>query len=246
MESKAKAFVNRIIEQETMRVRNSEHGCQINQVLRVFMLSHDYLLNDQELSHYQKYLLPDEWDRSLSIQDVMQKNHTILGKVLIRYALSELYPRTNPVRFHYNSFHRPNINNGWDFNLTHTKSMICVVTAFGCQVGIDAEYMQPDLDLEDFHDCFTAKEWRQIHTSKSERQAFFLLWTKKEALLKATGMGLQYQLNKLDVCQNTVRLGEQIWRLQRIDSDSDVIIHLGTNCLRKSTEIIKLKLEQIS
>jgi 4'-phosphopantetheinyl transferase len=82
----------------------------------------------------------------------------------------------------------------WRFNFTHSRDLALLAVARGVNVGIDVEWVlkpMPDIyevlkvvcrpaEVRDFRDL--PKGWQQ--------QAFFKLWTIKEAYLKALGTGL--------------------------------------------------------
>jgi 4'-phosphopantetheinyl transferase len=78
------------------------------------------------------------------------------------------------------------------FNVTHSRArMLCAVTADHA-VGIDLEYVSPDTEWAELAARFLAPaEWSAIAAlpRDGQRNAFFACWTRKEAVLKATGDG---------------------------------------------------------
>ena len=78
------------------------------------------------------------------------------------------------------------------FSLSHTSGMVaCAVTA-GADVGVDVECVDRDVDMADIAARFFAPaeaahlaSWTPI-----QRDRFFDLWTLKEALVKALGVGM--------------------------------------------------------
>jgi len=81
---------------------------------------------------------------------------------------------------------------GLQFNLAHTRGVAVVAAALDRPVGADIERIDPDTDLsvaEQFLgrgelDAFLPLDRRE------QVDTFFSYWTRKEALLKATGEGL--------------------------------------------------------
>ncbi|MED5621729.1 4'-phosphopantetheinyl transferase family protein [Ideonella sp. BN130291] len=84
-----------------------------------------------------------------------------------------------------------------EFNLSHSGDYSVIAVTDGQAVGVDIEQVRP------------VPEWREIaasHFSPRERRvleaggpdAFFALWTGKEALIKATGDGLVDDLPSFD------------------------------------------------
>jgi 4'-phosphopantetheinyl transferase len=84
------------------------------------------------------------------------------------------------------------------FNLSHSRGFVACAIATGAAVGIDVETLSRKhggLDIADRF--FTPSEVAILHATASsqQREAFFRLWTLKEALIKATGEGLHRPLD---------------------------------------------------
>ena len=77
---------------------------------------------------------------------------------------------------------------GWGFNLSHADAYAVAVLAKGCSVGVDVESTSRKADIERLgRRVFSESE--QIVVRAGGREAFFTLWSQKEALLKALGCG---------------------------------------------------------
>ena len=110
------------------------------------------------------------------------------------------------------------------FNLSHTPRYAAVALADWRQVGIDVEKMRSldDLDALKARVGSTSEieELQQIPAENRE-QAFFNLWTRKEALLKALGSGLRTEPRRIEVGltdERTVRFDGELaaggeWRV---------------------------------
>jgi 4'-phosphopantetheinyl transferase len=73
------------------------------------------------------------------------------------------------------------------YNLSHSGDWIVLAVA-QLHVGADVEYIDPVFPFQDIlEDNFSRKEADYINISP---ERFFTLWTRKEAILKATGQGL--------------------------------------------------------
>lgn len=88
------------------------------------------------------------------------------------------------------------------FSASHSREVaIVAVASEGC-VGADIEWVRELPDRDDVaRRFFTARECDDIaNRSDGERtRSFFRCWTRKEAFIKALGMGLQYRLDRFDV-----------------------------------------------
>jgi len=79
------------------------------------------------------------------------------------------------------------------FNLSHSEDMAAYVIAKGRDVGIDIERIRPIDDLESMAAmALSSSEWNNIkeETAEERLRHFYVLWTRKEAILKVTGKGL--------------------------------------------------------
>jgi 4'-phosphopantetheinyl transferase len=88
------------------------------------------------------------------------------------------------------------------FNLAHSEGVgVLAVTQTG-QVGVDVEQVRRLLDFKELvTQFFSLREAAEFLRLEREQQpaAFFNLWTRKEALLKATGEGIAHSLNRVEV-----------------------------------------------
>ncbi|MEJ8813621.1 4'-phosphopantetheinyl transferase superfamily protein [Variovorax ureilyticus] len=83
---------------------------------------------------------------------------------------------------------------GLQFNLSHSQSVALIAIADGnAEVGVDVEVLRPMPDAEAMAAAyFTDAEQRALAAVGPELRdrAFFTCWTRKEACLKAVGLGL--------------------------------------------------------
>ena len=88
------------------------------------------------------------------------------------------------------------------FNLSHSDGLaICAVTSEG-EIGADVERIRPIDDAEALVErFFAADEQRQYWgLDPGDRlDAFYSIWTRKEAFVKATGAGLTRELQSFEV-----------------------------------------------
>jgi 4'-phosphopantetheinyl transferase len=88
------------------------------------------------------------------------------------------------------------------FNTTHSGDSVGVVVAERCEVGIDLEAVNARIDpLEIGPTVFTSTELsalRDVSREEAQRR-FFLLWTRKEAALKAWGTGFSLDARDVEI-----------------------------------------------
>jgi 4'-phosphopantetheinyl transferase len=88
------------------------------------------------------------------------------------------------------------------FNVSHSRSLVLIAVSLRGEVGVDVEEqrtMQTYLDLA--HRFFCPSEAQAIGALPPElsEAAFFRVWTRKEAFLKLTGLGLSGGLESFEV-----------------------------------------------
>jgi 4'-phosphopantetheinyl transferase len=86
--------------------------------------------------------------------------------------------------------------------------VILLAVAFGRAVGIDVECMRSDLPhvgiAEHFFSAAERDSLALLH-ARAQAEAFYACWTRKEAYIKAVGVGLSLPLDQFDV---SLRPGE--------------------------------------
>lgn len=117
------------------------------------------------------------------------------------------------------------------FNLSHSGSHGLIALAPGGQVGIDVEERVPHQNLDQLIEAVFGPNEKQELSAANDRDRlhlFFRLWTMKEALSKAHGMGLSLDVSRFEIPQDmragatsgSVRLaGMPGWRLKDISTD---------------------------
>lgn len=89
-----------------------------------------------------------------------------------------------------------------DFNVSHSGEMAVVAAAWRRAVGVDVEQWRPLPDLEAIAARVFAPAERATLGALADAErpaAFFRCWTRKEAFIKATGLGLAQPLDRFVV-----------------------------------------------
>lgn len=78
------------------------------------------------------------------------------------------------------------------FNVSHTDGIALLAFALNCRLGIDVERRFGDIDVVNVaRGIFSPIEESRLAAARADSTtAFFSIWTRKEALLKALGEGL--------------------------------------------------------
>jgi 4'-phosphopantetheinyl transferase len=93
------------------------------------------------------------------------------------------------------------------FNLAHSGDVALVAVAQDRDVGVDVERVRPDADRWALVDhALTARERRRLQrvAPAGRAHAFLSMWARKEALLKAAGVGLSVEPARIELDGDSV------------------------------------------
>jgi len=88
------------------------------------------------------------------------------------------------------------------FSASYSGDLALFAVARDTEVGVDVERLRPDVDVEQVAASFFARGEREALRSLAadvRMRAFFTCWTRKEAYVKALGVGLSLPLDSFDV-----------------------------------------------
>lgn len=140
-------------------------------------------------------LLPEEARRAAEIVNPVMRARFVVSRGLRRSLLADCTGRAaDELVFDEMAGEKPRLeeSRGWDFNVSHSGDYVAVAAARG-SVGIDLEFIRPVGDMAAivrryFHPDESAA-WRAVEVGRRE-EAFFLLWSAREASMKCAGLGL--------------------------------------------------------
>ena len=114
---------------------------------------------------------------------------------------------TNPI-FKTGKYEKAYISNHKDiyFNLSHSgKVALCAISDM--EVGVDVEYIDPEIDLNIAQNYFYNSEYKSIMNAKNKSEEFFKYWVLKESYMKYTGLGMNLALDSFEmVIGDTIKL----------------------------------------
>lgn len=143
------------------------------------------ILNASELRRAEKYLRDSDRNRFIISRGALRN---ILGKYLKQLP--------GNIEFKLGENQKPYVDFGIHYNLSDSADWIVIAIA-GSEIGVDVEYVKPDFSFESIlKSHFNANEIEYINQADSSNR-FFKLWTRKEAILKASGAGLTEYLTSI-------------------------------------------------
>jgi 4'-phosphopantetheinyl transferase len=153
-------------------------------------------------------LASTELDRAARFRFVRDRNRFIAGRGFMRVILGH-YLSANPVEleFIYGNHGKPALGGVFatarlHFSLSHSENLgLLAISPVGA-VGVDVENIRPLDDADSLVNRFFSQ--REITSfqkvpKNAKSLAFFKLWTRKEAFLKATGEGIAHLLDQVEV-----------------------------------------------
>lgn len=183
-----------------------------------------------EQSRFAASLSPRERERAKRFLTTELSSAWVVARGALRCVLAA-YLQSEPqsLEFWTDAHGKPHVAGGKVFfNLTHSENLAFVAVSSTGRVGIDAEVITSGLEVEDLARRFFApSEARVILALPSQERSavFFAYWTRKEAFLKAVGVGFGFPPDK-------VRTG--------IDTDQSMLCESGIHGCRQSWNFVDL------
>lgn len=150
---------------------------------RQIRLARDFELLDQS-----------EQRMALGLRNIERRQSFIKSRALLRYLLSQ-YPGHEEANIYltYNKYGKPALSSPGSlcFNLSHSGSLALIAIS-QTEVGIDLERVDSRVQYETVASLFFSQREQTCLNDSADnlkRDVFFDLWTRKEAYLKARGVG---------------------------------------------------------
>lgn len=129
------------------------------------------------------------------------------------------------------------------FSVSHSHDLALIAITLDRDTGIDVEKVRADIDHENLsRRFFSPAEYEALQrcSEQTRLRAFYSVWTRKEALVKATGKGIALGLKQFDVsvepgpgprvlATRGELAGMPDWTLINIQTDKDYIASLAVS-----------------
>jgi 4'-phosphopantetheinyl transferase len=142
-------------------------------------------------------LSPSEWMQSTKFHHERERERYIATRGLLRLILSK-YVDAEPadLEFIAGPHGKPEVSSpptALRFNLSHSDDLLLLAVTHGREVGVDLEYMRPEVPFESLADhYFDPDDAWDLRLLPPEQRPwkFYDIWTSTEAQLKASGIGI--------------------------------------------------------
>jgi 4'-phosphopantetheinyl transferase len=175
---------------------------------------------------YEGVLSQTEIDKSTCFLHEGDRKSYLVRKYFLRMLLSKignLHPQK--IEFSFTENKKPTSGN-IEFNVSHSHDMVIIAISPG-RIGIDVEYVKENFDFSGMLTaCFCEQEIAHILDGNGIFN-FYKLWTRKEALLKATGEGLTENLPFINCLPDVVTRNESSFKIVTLEIQENYLISIA-------------------
>jgi len=160
------------------------------------------ILRGMEAFADERVLTEEDRQRAARYRQAADRHNFVLGRNLVHH-LVRARGESTPCRFSIGPHGKPYLPGAPAYNLSHSGRWVACAVSHDNSIGIDVETFAR---LKNYRDLLTTiahpTECRCIERATEEHglALFKRCWTRKEAILKATGEGLNDNLHAIDVC----------------------------------------------
>ncbi len=155
-----------------------------------------------QLDAFAAVLTDREREKAARFRRLADRQSSIAARGALRILLSGYTGLpARDIQFSYSDNGKPSIAGAnAAFNVSHSGDW--VVLAMGCEraIGVDIERIKPELEIDPIAGrYFSADEQDYLEASDDRHAAFFRVWVRKEAYVKACGSTLFTELKRVSV-----------------------------------------------
>ncbi len=155
------------------------------------------------------------------------KLRNLIGKLLLRKAISESgFTAELLLTLERNKNEKPFIKDWMPFNISHSEDMVVLVYGGDSELGIDIEKLDGEIDTDSTTNFFSNQE-QEVILKNPGKETLIDTWVRKEAVLKAIGIGIANEPQQLDCSGDKVSYKQQHWHLKKLNIDSDYVCYLA-------------------
>lgn len=178
--------------------------------------------------HKHEQLLPEYLKNRLNnITHDVSRTNSLIGLIIANKLLTDLQTGVSLHQLSYHNHGKPILPNGYSISIAHSGNIVlCACCATG-NVGVDVEALENRNNLG-YEDYLTPAEITTLCVAHDPNIVFKQMWVRKEAVLKADGIGLLHPLNELDILHNTALLNISTYYLHNINLATGYVAALAT------------------
>jgi 4'-phosphopantetheinyl transferase len=213
-----------------------------NDDLYVYYSFIDPALPEEKLLHYLKLLPPAMRPDILKYRQKADQVRTLTGKLLLREAIKEAGLSAELMNsIGYTDFKRPYISDEFDFNITHSGNCVALALGHNMKLGIDVEEIT-SISPDDILTVLREDELEEMRRTQADATQVLRFWTRKEAIVKASGEGLYRQPQEIYFFNElTAKTADATWYLHELNMGDDYICYCATNVEGRKTVVRQIQ-----
>jgi 4'-phosphopantetheinyl transferase len=199
-----------------------------NKDLKVYCFEANPVLAESEIELLLKRLPLFMQERINKYQNQLDKQLRIYGKLLLEQLIKDfnLEDRLHINQIQYTEHNQPFFNYDFFFSTAHARNRVVCAASKTKNVGVDIEAIVPR-DLNEYINFLSDKELLKIQKSDFPLKEFYTIWTKKEALSKATGLGGSIDFKGNSVTENKILFGEKAYDFYELPVSPGFVVTLA-------------------
>lgn len=208
--------------------------------------------NQDKIASCSQYLSSEEIMRSKQFRNKIDSDRFIVGRAMVKHMAAKILNKDiQSLEIMYSETNKPIFDNeiNFQFNLSHSGNYVVLAICKRCDIGIDIEYCNNDFRFRPILDyCMSQKEQFVIIQDENPLNAFLMYWTRKEAILKATGVGILESLNTFS-CLNGINFIPGFltgitsqWMIRSFYIDKNYIVSLAHDSSLNKLSFFEFKL----
>jgi len=208
-------------------------------------------LDPQLLNYFRTTLHPDELDKAMRYHHEKDMQRFITSRATLRLLLGKYLDKPpGDIQLIKGTNKKPfvQITGVIDlhYNISHSGDWILIAVS-DAEIGVDVEKIDHQFSYEDIlRMSFSAPEINAIKKSSSPGTYFYLHWTRKEALIKATAKGLDDDLTSIPCLDGLHTISAEIagtaasWTVSSFEVGDDYIGSVAYQPIKKNIRFLEL------
>lgn len=156
------------------------------------------------------------------------------GRMISRILLETLIKKYLPYQgFSWNDYRRDDWSKPYlegtsiRFSSSHHEEVSIVCISEKTECGIDSEPLR-EIDPYMYPDFLHDNEKEFLSVQQDPVRAFYEIWTRKESVLKASGLGVSCELNTIDAHAEVVSVNHRSYHTAPLCLPGNTVTHLAT------------------
>lgn len=197
--------------------------------MQIYYCQFERFSSPKQWGFYFQQMPEDIQERIRRYRKEENKYQLLFGRSLLKYGMADLgYRDFDLVNLYYDQYNCPKWNDEINFNIAHSGNLVACAFSEKNKIGIDIEKIRK-INLKDFAHVLNEVDHQNIAKAENQYQAFFKIWTIKEAVTKAIGMGLSIDVQKITIVEDFALFENKKWFYQKLNFDENFAAHLVSN-----------------